>query len=389
MPAPGDPSRLWAGLFRSLDAGVTWTRSTPPDACGFPQLFAAGAPLAPWVQGCDGVYRSPDGGATWALLPGTKRAQGPVQSLGVLAGGGTAMVSTDDDGPWLLAPGHPPEYRGGNLPPLVQDRLLADPVDPARAYDRQFSTADGGATWVPRFGQFVRSLARVGGRLLTDSSFQTVSRPVAGGPETTVPLGRSRVVSDPAGRRAYVVGENGRLLTTTDGVRFQRLPRLPVPSNAFLIVDARAAGGRGRTLAVSAAVGDRLVLLVSRDAGRTVRIRRLRIELERVAVDAVDGRLMLATDGRGRLYRSTDAGAHFRVLRSVRGTVVGVDPTRRGTWFAAAPGRVTVTHDAGRHWRRIEAPPGDQILDLSIGAGRLWIATDRLIAWRPLAEAGS
>ena len=76
--ARGDSSgETTAGLYRSVDGGLTWTRSpsfaTAPSAVWF-------APKAAYVTHQGRVYRSSDGGSTWTLAASLEAQPGPFLS---------------------------------------------------------------------------------------------------------------------------------------------------------------------------------------------------------------------------------------------------------------------------------------------------------------------
>ncbi len=150
---------------------------------------------------------------------------------------------------------------------------------------------------------------------------------------------------------------------TAAAVAFRLFPTLPV-----------AAGGGGTTLVVLGARRGNPVIALSRDAGRTFRVRSSPVLVERLGRRR--GRPAIAAiDNRGRLHRSRDGGRHFRtVLRAV--SALAVDPDRRGHWYAARGSRLSVTTDGGATWRLVQSPPGAPVISaLSACAGRLWVGT--------------
>lgn len=403
VPVPGAPGRLYAGAWRSSDDGANWLPSPVPDICFAAVTPADHAPAAAWTASCDGPYRTLDGGATWAPVEPAPLLAFASAGIAPLDGGLRAIV-LGRDGPWLIEPGVPPVYRGEGLEPLAFDAVGADPTIAGRARAGTFMTSDGGTTWQPSAeGGFPG--VRVGARQLVESADDDVlrSRPALGGAATAVIRGPAVAFGEPRGRRAWIVtgdAEAGtdRLLRTEDGVHLHRLLAAGLPAVGAVDDDDErtdsaslslaAAGGRSRTLAMVITLPfgtDRLA--ISHDRGRTFTLRPMPRVFLRLQVDAIDGRLLLATDPGNTLYRSTDAGRSFvPSLRAVR--AIAVDPSRRGVWYAARSRRLYVTRDAGRTWRRIAAPPGGVIRALSAGAGRLWAATDTRISSLPIGQAG-
>jgi photosystem II stability/assembly factor-like uncharacterized protein len=381
-----DPLRAWIGPFRTLDGGATWADAGTGDGCASP-VVATSQPLRPWTISCTGVFRSIDGGTTWSLVQGTPAHdfEADPRQLGILADG-LAAFALGEDGPWLLEAGQPPVYRATGLPPVLGP-LLADPSDPARAFSGSFTTRDGGATWLPEPDPARRLMVRVRDRLLVLNDAVTTQL-ARGGPLTTLAgtAGAVELIGEPGGRRAWALTLHG-ILTTSDGVSFRRL-RKPLPRSNFRLFPTlpAAAGGSGRTLVVLGARRGHDVIAVSRDAGRTFHVRPAPVLVDRLAVDAVDGRLMVAIDNRRRLHRSRDGGRHFRtVLRGV--AALAVDPDRRGHWYAARGTRLFVSTNGGATWRIVASPPGaSAIAALSVGAGRLWVSGGTGIFSRSLAE---
>lgn len=384
----GDAARLWVGPWRSLDGGGGWQRSSPPGPeCDAAPALGPGSPLAVWTLGCTGLYRSTDGGDLWTLMAGTAEHAwtDPSTSVGVLAGGQAAIVD-GWQGPWLVEDGRPPQYRAEGLPPMTGGPILADPSVPGRAYAGTFMTRDGATTWTPSPGLPALGLARAGQRLVAATAESVVSRPAAGGSTTTLLAAPAHVAPDPLGRRAWIV-TGDRIHTSSDGVHLRQLPtRLldgarPEPDEI-----AVAAGGRlGRTLAIEF-FRNGSKLAVSQDGGRSFFVRKLGFGGRTLAVDAIDGRLIIVLDATGTLSISRHGGRQFgSQVRFV--SAVAVDPTRRGRWYIVRRGRLLRTVDAGRTWQPLTPPSGGGISALSAGRGRLWAATATRISWLPLAAA--
>jgi photosystem II stability/assembly factor-like uncharacterized protein len=157
-----DPERrtLLAGthensvLYRSTDGGETWSEvTTLPDGIG----FAA----APWVVDtntyllathngdADGIFRSVDAGATWTrVFDGAGVVGMPVVHDGKISwlmelGGG--LVTSDDDGEtWTAAPAN-----GAIAVVALQLVALPDGSLATISNDHVIRTTDDGATWQP------------------------------------------------------------------------------------------------------------------------------------------------------------------------------------------------------------------------------------------------
>jgi photosystem II stability/assembly factor-like uncharacterized protein len=386
-PVPAVAGVLWSGGWRTGDGGATWQEALRDDVCGQPQVYpVVGSQAAVWATTCGGVFRSLDGGASWT----DARVAGATEWLAPLDGGTRGLVVAAG-GPWLVEPGTTPSYRGDDLPPAVPSALYADPLRTGRAFAGPFRTDDAASTW-----RAVSTEAEmptvVADRLLTQGATDIISTPADGGPSMTLLRGPAHILSgDPSGRRAWLVTRAG-LWVTDDGVHATRVPAAGAPSlgrEPFDWIDLTSAtGARGRTLVYTVHEPEtgRSLIAVTRNGGRSFRRWVNRIGIWQIAVDAIDGRLILVVDSGNRLRVSTDGGRRFSVnLRGVR--AIAVDSRRRGHWYAARSSRIYETRDAGRTWRRLPRPPGGPIRTIAAGAGRVWAATETRIASLPIEGA--
>jgi photosystem II stability/assembly factor-like uncharacterized protein len=171
VPDPGAPGTLYAaadgGVFKSTDGGATWALSSrglsafsvytlvvDPHQAG--HLFAIVA-----TQGSThGIYRSTDGGATWQAGDNapdgfaTVLAVDPQNSATVYAGtfAGGFWRSTDAGKSWQKR----------SYPFSLFDAVIADPLHSGTVYAASGSSVafakstDGGATWVNKSGTLPR-----------------------------------------------------------------------------------------------------------------------------------------------------------------------------------------------------------------------------------------
>lgn len=179
---PTNPNKMFTGsvgggIWRSLDAGVTWKAVDdrmasiaigcmtfdPNDSNTIYAGTGEGYFNGDAIQGA-GVLRSRDGGTTWAILPSTSAwsyvnrvAVAPTNSNLILAAKqyGGIYRSTDGGGSWTNV-----------LPAQVGHQVLFDPTSPSKVMatvlDYNFSTGqwftqasystDGGATWTAATG---------------------------------------------------------------------------------------------------------------------------------------------------------------------------------------------------------------------------------------------
>jgi photosystem II stability/assembly factor-like uncharacterized protein len=164
---PTDPSRVFlnganGAIYRSIDTGATWTPlNVAPHAGRFTSLrmspHDAGI-LA--VTSHDRVFRTLDGGASWAALGGGLPAPGATTDLAFdphtpgrlwAADAAKLFVSLDDGTTWAA---QPTTGLVGTLiylaaDPHMADRLFGYAVDDVGGTDGVFRSTDGGATWAP------------------------------------------------------------------------------------------------------------------------------------------------------------------------------------------------------------------------------------------------
>jgi len=160
---PLDPDILYASLsgvhrlFKTVDATRTWSGIHTGVGTSFSELdIAPSDPSIVYAPGPAGVYRSDDGGQTWTLLADdftnigfadvAFAASDPAIAY---AGSTTGAVyrSADGGNSWAATSGSLPGGYGGAI-----TSLAIDPSDPAVAYvgtflDGLFKTEDEGAHW--------------------------------------------------------------------------------------------------------------------------------------------------------------------------------------------------------------------------------------------------
>lgn len=155
---PTAGTRLYAtteiDIFKSNDAGASWTRITPLQpptlTCPFwpPVVQGDGSVYA---SNCHGLYKSADGGASWAQqnvlnanLSGDPTNPLVLYALASSEGVTTSLLKTTDAGTnWLPIP--------NNLPGNSIRQLLVDATLPSRLYalasDSVYRSLDSGVTW--------------------------------------------------------------------------------------------------------------------------------------------------------------------------------------------------------------------------------------------------
>jgi photosystem II stability/assembly factor-like uncharacterized protein len=162
--APSRSQTMYAaaggGVFRSVNGGASWADASA-GLGGISQVGSLAVdpvnPLTVYAAGPGGIYKSLDGGTAW-----TKKAPNlsvlkllaPVRNTVYVVSGNGLYKSTNGGGAWkLLTRGLPSPYRA--------TQLVADPADPNRLYaavvdnahvNRLFKSVDGGSSW-KRAGQ--------------------------------------------------------------------------------------------------------------------------------------------------------------------------------------------------------------------------------------------
>jgi photosystem II stability/assembly factor-like uncharacterized protein len=312
------------GLFRSLDGGVTWTRSrdlqkgrvTTVAAHPLqPNLVWAGALYQPQGQVGVGIYKSVNGGATWAFSSrgifeefASAMAYDPAAPGVLWAVSQTRLWRSADGGAdWT--------ERGKRIPALFPVLEVAvDPRDPRTVWAGTtrgvFVTEDAGATWEARR----EGLTGAGAR-----------------PFAAVQLLRL-AASDPS---VVYAGGNFTLFRTADaGARWTQLTIPPPRLGSGVLdalVDARDAD------VVFLAWGD---VSVSRDGGGT---------WERVAVGS--------------------GSAAFHDLAA--------DPRDPDVIYAGGEEGIFRSADGGRTWQLVTEIPVASAGDLAVGpSGEVWAASN-------------
>lgn len=374
---PIDPNRLFAGglggVYRSTDAGETWTRMNLPGLCDSPHpdvVIAPDAPFTVYAPTACGFYRSDDGGDSWTRSPGVDADQvasiaiDPVtpnvlwgaSGNAVLASFGGPFVSTDRGEHWTSAkPAHFADtfvfINSVAIVPTTPRRILAI------ADVGLLTSRDAGVTWT------------------TSSPF---------GDEQP----RQLVVDPNDPMRVHAAGFTG-LFTSTDGgvswdratVSASRILALPtVPTTLFGLYGTQILrsldAGRTwedrfptmppelwypelRAIAVSPAAPDTLyvgplsggVLRGHFDDAQFSAANRglVHSQISSLAADPSAAGTVYAGEPFRAARRTTDAGRSWTAMATY-GHVWAIAPTDPPTIYAGGPGWVSRSTDTGRTW---------------------------------------
>ena len=347
---PERPGVVYAeasGLFRSADGGESWAR-LPLDASPVAALAVLPGSGALLAASGEELYRSLDGGASWshpsALPPTWYGFKASVEEF-VVSGSETGTVwslasqelyrSLDEGVSWELVP-----IDVGGRVYLNAFSLAIDPSTPSNLYAVVMASGvvrslDGGAHW---------ELANTG---LPASPFIIDPWSVAVDPNAP-----SRIYAGLAGGAVYLSLDRGAHWAATGEIvgTYGRIRRLSVDAG---------------TSAVFATDDDGRVWLSS-DRGTTWAALRVvpptgcgPLGVSRLVL-AGDGRTAYAgTPGSGAL-RSDDAGSTWRSLGALASMPVislALDPSGPGELFLATPPDLLRSGDGGATWRA--ATPGD------------------------------
>ncbi|WP_020652433.1 sialidase family protein [Massilia niastensis] len=449
---PGNGKLLYLGsrrdgLFFSSDAGQTWSRmdslpvTTTPNDVGInilvpdPGSVAGGrarrlfAGVSRFGTAGPNLYRSDDGGATFASVAGSPAGLMPQRA--VLDGAGNLLVTyADGAGPHPNRSGSEPMDRGQvwkyhiasgawtNVTPAGWTRPFAgisiDPANPRRIVvstintflpqgggkgDRIFLSQDGGATWTDVIGrgfevdaagvpwlkghgihwtgsvEFDPADSRAVWVTSGNGVFRTANIDAAPakwtftvkGMEETVPLGFASV---PGGPLVSAIGDIDGYLHD-DPARHGRIHDPQIGTTTGLDVAAARP-------AIMARVGKNLQL--TRDGGATWK--------QAPALMGIKGQLALSADGATILhnpersettYRSIDAGASWNPVKGLAKANVRpvADPVRGDVFYAYDDSALLASVDGGASFAPRASLPsgGSRLLRPAPGReGDLWVA---------------
>jgi photosystem II stability/assembly factor-like uncharacterized protein len=378
---PQDSNTLYAAyegqlgaVFKSTDAGATWNASGPVPFTTFPSKSVTVDPRNSgilYAAALDGMYKSTDGGVTFALysraraLPVTSIALSPQRSDTVLAGAGQhdlhgafVFQSTDAGMSWRATD------LGDDGWGVAVVAMAIDPQNPSIAYagtgdsecgwalSKIFRSEDGGASWTD-----------------TQSGVDCLSSIVVD-PRTA---GTVYAASLYAGFSIYRgIGLGPGVKKSTDGGMSWRdvstgLPATSIfePAVSALAIDPR----NTHTLFASDCAGSLCVLFKSTDGGAHWVGTKPGVpafrdnEVVAMAVDPQIPNTLYAAiapfDSRnGGLWKSIDGGANWRNVFPANVYAVAVNPQNPATIYIGVDGGLARSMDGGENWTMIPGGPG-------------------------------
>jgi photosystem II stability/assembly factor-like uncharacterized protein len=375
--SPSHPATVYAGLevggvFRSLDGGATWAFAGAPAFLHQPVnalVVDAQRPAVLWSGTDQGIYRSADGGGTWSLTHG---------------GGALALVESPASGILYAAPAQRgpmlDSVDGGfSWQPLAGSpqgvvKLAIDPVQRLLLYagtaSGLFRSLSGGASWsllthglpaAPISALAVDPRSRAVYAATTDTSFkQAIFRSDDEGEHwTEVNEGRLQNT----GLLAVAPDRKGTVWAVSTGLVFRSVDRGRTWSEA----DAGLFPADGATTVLPGAV----TLLAGTGAGvfRSGNQRSNNQEaawslssqglnaatITGLALDTLRPARLWTSTQSGEVYRTMTAGGLWTQLPGaptpdeVTGPLAS-DPNRPGTAYLGQGGGAARTTDAGNHW---------------------------------------
>lgn len=370
---PSSTDRLLAGaeghVYRSRDRGQTWMEDAgglpadgpvialAVDAAHVAVVYAATGSSGANLESA-GVFRSLDGGATWARrdfgIPRTAAALGsPPEIFPVLtalaadprvpgriyAGTSQFGVFRSDSGGGRWTPSH-----RGPAPARVNS-LAIDPASPGTLYTADanvaFCSTDSGASWVPIVETFQHGAWEIVADPLSPSILYAIAW-------HDVSLGIFR--SDDAGSRWYSIDDG-----VARGTTLRSLIVHPTePRTLRVCIEGTSLGGSG--------------VQTSRDGGQSwLPLEPLPARCRSLAAADATGAVYAATLGDGVFRRTPGAPIWAPATEGITdGSLndVAVDPQDASRLYAAG-GAVFTSEDAGDTWGPV-APLPDGVLSLAV-----------------------
>jgi photosystem II stability/assembly factor-like uncharacterized protein len=435
--AESDPRRIFVahrqlGIFRSVDAGTTWTHMDTPRAAAHVTVFPSDAQFVFGAFGTNGVWKSSDGGATWASAAGNLPAKCEAREVVVdprdpqvlhligREGWNGQFFSTRDGGAtwtsskrfqrdFVANPTLPAETGSGEFATGIgglstPSNLALSPSEPdvlfiAANWNNVLST-DSGRTWNERVrgaditcfhdlrfvGNRIYAAAMDEGLLMSEDDGATWKQlaplkysPGTSGHQWRVAAwpkedGTHHIVSTVSPWQAAEVYPNGVLVSDDGGATFSRGQGLPT-----YLPRANTMWGQGYARALAADPKNPSVLYLGIDG---------------------DAEPAKGLSGGG-VFKSTDGGLNWTQLPNQPGSRrmfygLAVDPTdsNRIFWGACGDkGGVWRSEDAGASWERrggtdpwifnLEVAPSGNVY---AGGNNLWRSTDHGATWKQISK---
>lgn len=359
--AVGDGGRV----LRSIDGGRTWNMLPPiPGVSGSLSLVAFASEQIAMISG-EGLFRSTDAGLTWSAMstPAVRprKISFATEKIGFIAGGSNTILRTMDAGlSWnaVLALG------GDELQAFNEVTVGKDGRGMAVGSKQAWTTEDFGATWSELIDDSASAMIRVG-KPYVDSAGWVIGFPggfrtgSVGQPWVRAALQGSQDMRGLAVRpdgKPFAVGDSGTILNFNTqnlfGFQYQVFRNFG-SGHTFANLEAAAF----RDMMTGTAVGKNGVFQSTSDGGQTWSIAAQGLTTQDLHAVAFSGSTGCVVGSHGVAFRSTDggytwsgvsggnAGGDLRALAFVAGSV----PVAVGD-----SGRILVSGDKGESWNRID-----------------------------------
>ncbi|MFO0728842.1 MAG: YCF48-related protein [Myxococcota bacterium] len=365
---PAHPSTVYVGtagdgLFLSEDGGQSWSEvlGAAPAADIRAVVIDPSARDTIFIAASDGLHKTSDRGAHWALLLREEVmdvAVDPVDSLFVVAASPRGLLRSTDGGSNFYA-----ADRG-----LVASEVVCLAVDPASpstlwaaAHQSLYRSTDGGDSWSwvdtgtvtalafdPRAPGHVLAIHEGEGFFWTNDGGTTWGGigSAASGLSTTRIAALAVLPTDPT--HLLAAAEDGLFLTTDRGLSWSRVPELGMQGFDTIAVASRApmtifVGGFGAGVFRSSDGGAHWT---AENDGLTD------LNVTALAIDPSAPSTIYAETTTA-IFKSTDAGAHWALsvgLPENFGGSIVIDPLATDNVFVATSAGITQTTDGGTHW---------------------------------------
>ena len=432
---PQNPATVYAGaggrLYRTTDAGGHWSVVSSPSVT----VLAVDPRNSSTLYGADGegLFKSTDGGVRWnasgaglpcpcyvptlAIDPGNSSVlyAAFTSTSGDVNGG--VFKSTDGGATWAGASAGLPVYElAGRRPYSAMEALAIDPADPRTLYAAPglilsagggvYKSTDGAATWsavnsgLPD-SFFIGSLAidpRNPGTLYL-SSQGALYKSTDGGANWTARMaafsGRKLAVDPQDSATIYAVGQSGVMKSGDGGGSWSVVfPDVTLTGGTVWLAVAGSADG-----ASTIYVGDGLHgIFRSPDGGLTWAAANSGVIgtwIDWLAIDPQNPRALYAGVFAAGLFKSTDGAASWSAAPLLPATFVfglAFEPGNPATLYASATGGVSKSIDGGASWVRLplNVEAGFPVLAVDAGgAGTVYVggyrSGDGGASWTKLA----
>jgi photosystem II stability/assembly factor-like uncharacterized protein len=379
--SPIGPSSNTKGVFKSTDGGATWAPAgaTPPPSAVVALAIDPHSPRVVYAGGDDGLWKSADGGASWRRADHGLRRFGSIQAVALdptsprtlfAAAGGAVFKSVDAGASWAAA--------NQGLGGFHVFTLALDPSGSGAVYAGTYSdgmlsgvfkSSDGGASWSAR---------DQGG--LTTFSFTWIAESPGG---TIYVSG----IGSGVGTDLFASGDGGLTWATV-------IPRPPVLIGQVIVDPLNPATLYGVGLA-----GLQFSLLLrSQDGGASwAPAPALVFDVNFAAIDPQDDAILYAVLNRG-LVRSADGGNSWTPatggdLPQTLLRQVVIDPVSPANVYAFgwAADQLFGSRDRGLSWARLGSShggisalivdPHDSGTLFAVAAGSIEKSTDGGATW--------